>query len=102
MIKLKIDVTKIPKERLFKGQKGTYLDAVLMENRGGPDQYGWDGFVSMDTTKEERDAGTKGVIIGNWKHLGGSKPASKPAPKPAAKPPYADKTIDEDGEDIPF
>lgn len=79
MIKLKIDVKKIDKSKLFVGAKGTYLDCVLVDR---PDDFGSDGFVSQDVTKAERDAGQKGVIIGNWKHLG-----QKPAPAPKQWPP---------------
>jgi DNA modification methylase len=97
MIKLKIAVNKIDKARLFRGKKDTYLDAVLVENRDGPDQYGNDGFICEDVTKEEREAGTRGSIIGNWKHIGGKKPATPPARKPAPPP---DPNLDPD--DIDF
>lgn len=103
MIKLKIAVNKIDKARLFKGKKDTYLDAVLVENRDGPDQYGNDGFIAEDVTKEERAAGTRGAIIGNWKHLG-SKPGGRPAQQPKRPPqrPSADPDLDAPEDDIPF
>ena len=66
-IRLKIDVTKIEKERLFKGQKGTYLDATCFIDIHEEDQYGNHGFIAQDVTKEERDAGTRGPILGNVK-----------------------------------
>lgn len=69
MQKLKIDVRKIAKEHLFQGTKGTYLDVTLLENKNGPDEYGNDGFIVQDVSKEAREAGVKGPIIGNWKHL---------------------------------
>lgn len=75
MIKISINVLKIEKDRLFVGKSGKYLDCVLVEK---PDQYGNDGFVSQDVSKEERAQGKKGTIIGNWKHLGGGKQQSKP------------------------
>lgn len=78
MIVIKIDVKKIEKERLFKGEKGTYLDIALMDR---PDEYGNEGFVVQSVSKEERLAGVKGPIIGNWKILE-TKPKPKPAPKP--------------------
>lgn len=105
MIKINIDCTKIPKDKLSKGK---YLNAVLFENRNGPDQYGNDGFVAVDVTKEERERGEKGPIIGNWKHLGGkpsSQPSSKPAPAPKQTTPPAPKQRDPDldpDDDIPF
>lgn len=70
MQKLKIDVTKIDKTALFEGKKGKYLDITLFENRDGTDQYGNDGFIVQEISKERRDKGEKGPILGNWKHHG--------------------------------
>ena len=67
MISLSIDVTKITKDRLFKGEKGTYLDAVLIPTPNN--QYN-DYMVVESISKEERDAGLKGVIIGSGKDIG--------------------------------
>jgi hypothetical protein len=90
-IQLKIDVTKISKPDLYQGKKGLYLDAILWENRDGQSQYGDDGYVTQGISKEKRDAGERGAIIGNWKHM--EKKAA--APKSEAK--------EEDlSEEIPF
>ena len=97
-IKLKIDVTKIDKALLFKGQKGTYLDATLLPNRGGPDEYGNNYFIVQDVGKEKRLAGQKGPIIGNAKVMG-SRPKDTPKDKPKASKPPVD---DNDDSDIPF
>lgn len=91
MHKLKIDVTKIDKAHLFKGEKGTYLDCTLMENRDGPDQYGNDGFIVQDTSKEAREAGERGPIIGNFRILKRREPAKPAAPAPG-----------QDQDEIPF
>ena len=69
MIKLKIDVKKIAKEHLFHGAKGTYLDLALFDNKDGKGDYGDDGFIAQEVTKEKREAGVKGPIIGNWRHV---------------------------------
>lgn len=67
-ISVKIDVLKIDKARLFKGEKGTYLDAtILMKDE--PDQYGNIGMIIQNITKEEREAGQKGAILGNVKYI---------------------------------
>lgn len=79
MIKLNINVTRIPRDKIKPGKNGKYVALVLFENKAGPDQYGNDGFVSMDVTKEEREAGQRGVIIGNWRDLSKSKPSERPA-----------------------
>ena len=75
VISLQIDVTKIDKSRLYEGKKGTYLNAVLFLNEE-TDQYGNNGFISESVSKEEREKGVKGNILGNAKDL--SKGESKP------------------------
>jgi len=67
MITAKIDVTKIEKARLYKGEKGTYLDIVLIETPNN--EYGNDYMIVQSVTKEEKEAGVKGAILGNAKTL---------------------------------
>lgn len=74
MQRLKIDVTKIDKTALFTGEKGTYLDLTLMDNKEGRDKYDNDGFVIQDIGKSRRESGEKGPIIGKWKHIGSNNP----------------------------
>jgi len=66
MISARIDVTKIDKNRLYVGAKGTYLDVVLIPTPNG--KFG-DYMVVESVTKEEREAGEKGTILGNGKNL---------------------------------
>ena len=66
VIQVKIDVTKINKDRLFKGKQGTYLDAVIFVS-DKPDQYCNDGMIVQSVSKEEREQGVRGEIIGNIK-----------------------------------
>lgn len=92
-IKLKIDVSKISKADLYEGKKGVYLDAVLYENRDGQSQYGDDGYVVQGITKEKREAGERGPIIGNWRHM------EVQAKAPAKSAPRDEEQGDQD---IPF
>jgi hypothetical protein len=92
--RLRIDVSKIDKSALYKGQKGTYLDAVIWLNPDEPDQYGQVGSCQQDLGKDRREAGEKGAYIGNLKPLGAAKQAA-PAAKPRATEPSSD-------DDIPF
>ena len=95
ILKIKIDVTKIDKARLFKGSKGTYLDATIFLDDDG-DQYDNNGMISQDVTKEERESGVKGAILGNAKIIkviGNQAAPSKPNPM--------DNNLDEMDE-IPF
>lgn len=101
MIKISINTSKIPKERLFQGKNGKYLNIILVEK---PDEYGNSGFVSMDVSKEEREAGTRGEIVGNWKELskGGQ---AQVRPRAAAPPPARRAPVDsgfDDEESVPF
>jgi hypothetical protein len=66
MIKLQLDVSKIDKNKLFHGKKGIYLNAVLIPTPKS--EYG-DFMIVEETSKEEREAGTKGTILGNAKEL---------------------------------
>ena len=61
MITGKINCSKIDKTRLFKGEKGTYLDVVLIETPN--DQHGNDYMIVQGVTKEEREKGIRGAIL---------------------------------------
>jgi len=95
MQRLKLDVTKIDKSAMFKGEKGTYLDITLLDNRDGTDQWGNDGMIVQDIGKQRREAGEKGPILGNWKFIGQQQPQAKPAPAPIA-------AMDDELDSIPF
>jgi len=75
MISLNIDVNKIDKERLYKGAKGTYLDAVLIPTPNS--EYG-DYMIVESISKEERESGVKGTILGNAKNLVRREPPQEP------------------------
>lgn len=66
-VNLKIDVTKIDKEKLFRGEKGTYLDSTVFIDIDNKGEWGDNGMITQDLTKAERDAGVKtgGAILGN-------------------------------------
>lgn len=74
MITLSLDVTKIPRDKIIPGKKqrpdgsvGKYVNLVLFANRDGRDQYGNDGAVCLSQSKEEREAKTPKVYLGNYK-----------------------------------
>ena len=90
-VSFKLDVTKIDKARLFKGQKGTYLDFTAFIDLDEVDQYGNSCFIAQDVTKEEKDQGVKGVILGNgkifWREGGQQQqPQQQQAPQAQAQP----------------
>jgi len=65
IIKCRIDVSKIDKKRLHKGEKGIYCDFTLIENRN---EYS-DFMIVEDITADERKGGKKGTILGNAKNV---------------------------------
>ena len=101
-VTLKIDVTKIDKARLFKGAKGTYLDASVFIDLDNEDQYGNHGMITQQVSKEERDKGVKGNILGNgkivWRDEQQAAPTPSAPPQHIAPPPQ----FDDDNENIPF
>lgn len=73
MITAMIDVTKIDKDRLYVGKKGTYLNVILIET---PDSEYGDYMVVEDIPYKERLEGKRGAILGNAKikaYVGGEK-----------------------------
>ena len=66
-LSLKINVSQIEKARLFVGQKGAYLDATIFVDLSELDQYGNSGMITQDVSKEEKQQGIKGNILGNGK-----------------------------------
>ena len=93
MISLSIKTEKIDKQHLITGKNGKILSVVLFENKDGQGQYGDDGYITQGISKEKRDAGERGPIVGNWKHM-----EKKSADAPKAKP-QAEEMADSD---IPF
>lgn len=66
-VSLKINVSMIEKARLFAGQKGKYLDATVFIDINDLDQYGNNGMITQDVSKDEKQQGVKGPILGNCK-----------------------------------
>ncbi|MFW0776093.1 MAG: hypothetical protein ACN2B6_00035 [Rickettsiales bacterium] len=100
-VSLKIDVTKIDKARLFQGKKGTYLDATVFIDLDELDQYDNSGMITQDVSREEKDQGVKGNILGNCKVFwrDSSQPAQQQRAPAAGNGPAP---AFDDSQDIPF
>ena len=92
IIKASINLNNIPKDKIFVGQKGKYLPITITLN-DELDQFGNQGPVVVEQTKEERDAKAPKTYLGNvkvvWTNGTNVEPAprdnnSAPAPAPAA------------------
>ena len=93
MKSIQIKVDMIDKSEIFVGEVHKYLNCTLHDNKDGKDQYGNDGFITQSISKEKREAGERGAIIGNWKEVVFAAPKAQRELKPTAQ-------VDDDS--IPF
>lgn len=103
LINAKIDVTKIPKEAIYIGEKGKYLSIDIWIN-DEDDNYGNDTSINVSQSKEDREAKAKKIYIGNGKTKFGfskSEPVASEPKRTAAGGVVMDKNEDFD-DDIPF
>ena len=100
IIKASIDVNKIPKEKIFVGKKGKYLPITITIN-DELDQFGNQGPVVVEQTKEEREAKVAKTYLGNVKVVwtNGEFPEPAPYEQPVTT---ANSKNEEDNEDLPF
>ena len=66
IIKASINLNEIPKDKIIVGKKGKYLPITITIN-DEPDQFGNQGPVCIEQTKEEREAKKPKQYIGNGK-----------------------------------
>ncbi len=66
IIKTSINLNEIPKDKIINGKKGKYLPITITLN-DEVDQFGNQGPVCVDQTKDERDAKTAKTYLGNVK-----------------------------------
>ena len=66
IIKTSINLNEIPKNKIIEGKKGKYLPITITINDEA-DAYGNQGPVTVEQTKEERDAKAAKVYLGNVK-----------------------------------
>ena len=66
IIKTSINLNEIPKDKIITGKKGKYLPITITLN-DEVDQFGNQGPVCVEQTKEERDAKTAKTYLGNVK-----------------------------------
>jgi hypothetical protein len=103
MITIKLDVTKLQKDRFYHGKKGIYAELILIEHSN---DFGDDGFVIQSISKEEREAGERGRIVGNWretnKKVAPPTPIKRAPPEPQRPPPDPQRELSIEDDDIPF
>ena len=68
IIKASINLNAIDKSKIIEGKKGKYLPITITVN-DEPDQFGNQGPVCIEQSKEEREAKVAKVYLGNVKVL---------------------------------
>ena len=98
IIKTSINLSEIPKDKIFVGKKGKYLPITITLN-DEVDQFGIQGPVVVEQTKEEREAKQARTYLGNVKVVwtNGNNVATVPRDNQPSATPEAVKP-----EDLPF
>ncbi len=99
IIKFSINLDKIPKDKIINGKKGKYLPMTVTIN-DELDAYGNQGPVVVEQSKEEREAKTDKVYLGNAKVVWTNGTNVEKAPYQEQGAPAAAAVEDDD--DLPF
>ena len=99
IIKTSINLENIPKDRIITGKKGKYLPMTITIN-DEPDQFGNQGPVVVDQTKEERDAKAPKTYLGNVRVVWTNGDNVAAAPK--GDTPQSQPKANVEKEDLPF
>ena len=99
IIKTSINLNKIPKDRIFEGKKGKYLPITITLN-DEPDQFGNQGPVVVEQTKEEREAKEPKTYLGNVKVVWTN--GDNVAAAPRGDAPQSQSKVNVEKEDLPF
>lgn len=90
-VNLKIDVKKILKDKMYQGEKGTYLDATVFINVDEHDQYGNNGMITQNWKDQQKG---EGPILGNAKVFWRDESRQMPS--------QPNQGFDDPDDDIPF
>ena len=99
IIKASINLNNIDKSKIFEGKKGKYLPITITVN-DEPDQFGNQGPVCIEQTKEEREAKSPKTYLGNVKVVWSNGTNVEPAPRDGAPAQAAPAAAPEP--DLPF
>ena len=100
IIKASINLSEIPKEKVIVGKKGKYLPITITLN-DEPDQFGNQGPVIVDQTKEEREGKAAKTYLGNVKVVWTNGDNVAAAPRDG-QPQQAAPQVQAPKDDLPF
>jgi len=103
IIKASINLNEIPKDKIYVGKKGKYLPITITLN-DELDQFGNQGPVVVEQTKEERDAKAPKTYLGNVKVVWSNGQNVDPAPRDTNMSPITSASAAQPAteDDLPF
>ena len=99
IIKGSINLNNIPKDKIIVGKKGKYLPIAITVN-DDVDQFGNQGPIIVDQTKQERTDKVAKTYLGNVKVVWTN--GEFPEPAPYEQPAKAESFEEVKEEDLPF
>jgi hypothetical protein len=102
ILKCSINLNEIPRNKIIEGKKGKYIPITITLNND-PDQFGNQGPMIVEQSKEERESKAPKVYLGNVKVVwtDGTNVAAAPRTDGQAAPPAPQKAAAPDF-DLPF
>ena len=100
IIKTSINLSEIPKDKIYVGKKGKYLPITITLN-DEVDQFGNQGPVVVEQTKEERESKAARTYLGNARVVWTNGQNVEPAPRDT-QPEAAPAAAAVKPEDLPF
>ena len=101
IIRTSINLSEIPKDKIIEGKKGKYLPITITLN-DEPDQFGNQGPVVVEQSKEEREAKAAKTYLGNVKVVWTNGENVDTPPRDGAPAPQAAPQLKPQEDDLPF
>ena len=101
IIKTSINLNAIPKDKIIDGKKGKYLPITITIN-DEVDQFGNQGPVLVEQSKDERDSKAAKVYLGNVKVVWTNGQNVAAAPREGQQQQVAPNSFAQQDDDLPF
>ena len=101
IIKASINLNNVPKDKIITGKKGKYLPITITLN-DDLDQFGNQGPICVDQSKEERESKEAKTYLGNVKVVWTNGENVDAAPRDAATTPPPQAQTKTEEVDLPF
>lgn len=101
IIKASINLNEIPKHKIIDGKKGKYLPITITLNDEA-DQFGNQGPIMVEQSKEERESKAAKVYLGNVKVVWTNGTNVDAAPKEGQGAPKPAQSFAPQADDLPF